>query len=121
MKSRLTIIITILAILIGLVFWAYYYQGIFTPYNILTAKSDLNKGKVFIVQYGELRNNELLEEKLANKYGFSYTGVGCLVTTPVINGINNYNQVVIKHLTEVNGAGWFDELQKERKENNLDW
>ena len=45
--------------------------------------------------------------KLAPKFGFSYDIVaGCMVTTPMANGIDAYNSVTTKYLNDKLGNDW---------------
>jgi hypothetical protein len=106
LKKRTKIILTtifILSVLTAL----HFYFGLFTTYNYITAKWDIAHNRPRILQYGEAMETDEQAFKLAPKFGFIYDIVAnCIVTTPIVNGINTYNTVTIKYLTDKHGKDW---------------
>ena len=86
--------------------------GIFTPYNYFTASADIKKGKVQIIEYGEMMLNFDKEQQLAKYYGFSFKPIGCMVSSDEINGIKYYNRKIISHLESKYGEGWWNTFEK---------
>ena len=101
-----------------LLVFGYYEFGLFTPFNSCRAKSDIRKGDIKILIYGELLPYKEAENKLASRFGFQYKRVeDCTVNQVLINGVDHYNKVVNKHLVKHNGKDWKtkfeDELEQE--------
>lgn len=93
-------------IVIGLI-TLHVLGGLFTPYNYLTAKWDIAKGKPRILQYGKAMLSDKQAITIAPKFGFNYDIVaGCLVTTSLVNGIDAYNSVTTKYLNDNLGTDW---------------
>ena len=59
------------------------------------------------MQYGEAMKTDKQAMKIAPKFGFTYDIVaGCLVTTPLVNGVDIYNSVTTKYLNNKLGNDW---------------
>jgi len=85
----------------------YFFCGLFTPYNYFTAKWDIAQDRPRILQYGEAMMTDEQAIKIAPKFGFTYDIVaGCLVTTPLVNGVDIYNSVTTKYLENKLGNDW---------------
>jgi len=85
----------------------YFFCGLFTPYNYFTAKWDIAQNRPRILQYGEAMNTDEQAVKIAANFGFTYDIVaGCLVTTPLVNGVDIYNSVTTKYLDNKLGSNW---------------
>jgi hypothetical protein len=105
------IAIIILTILV-LAFFHYQY-GLFTRYNYITAQWDKRHNEIRLVTYGE----ELLANKqykiIAQKMGFRWeTIAGCLISSPSINGAEQYNKVMTEYLVQKIGNGWKKRFDK---------
>lgn len=72
--------------------------GIFAPYNYFTAKAEIKKGKIRMIETGELPPNSEQKQTLAKTYGFEFEPAGCAVTAEIINGVNQHNKLMIKEL-----------------------
>ena len=106
MKKRTKILLATVAIVSGLTA-LHFFCGLFTPYNYLTAKWDITQGRPRILQYGEAMKTDEQAMKIAPKFGFTYDIVaGCLVTTPLVNGVDIYNSVTTKYLNNKLGNDW---------------
>lgn len=55
---------------------AWYWYGIFTPFNAFTAERDISKGNIQILYYGEMAPNQKLVDGIAIRYGFQYKRAG---------------------------------------------
>jgi len=90
----------------------HFLCGLFTPYNYFTAKWDIAHDRPRILQYGEALVSDEHAVKLAPEYGFTYDVVaGCLVTTPLVNGVDIYNSVTETFLNEKLGNDWREKLE----------
>ena len=87
--------------------------GLFTPFNFWTAGQDIKSGKIQIVKIGEMPLNFEQNQKLANSYGFDFYLFGCNVTSDIINGAEYYNKVVVEHLENKYGIGWWTKFQSQ--------
>ena len=106
MKKRIKIFIGSVSFFIGLLILHILY-GLFTPYSYVTAKWDIATGDPRILQYGEAMLTDKQAITIAPKFGFKYDIVaGCLVTNPLINGVNAYNAVTTKYLSDKLGNEW---------------
>lgn len=106
MKKRTKILLGAIVVVSGLAA-LYFFYGLFTPYNYFTAKWDIAQDKPRILQYGETMMTAEQAVKIAPKFGFTYDIVtGCLVTTPLVNGIDIYNSVTTKYLNNKLGYDW---------------
>lgn len=92
-----------------------WYYGMFTPYNIVTAKRDIRNGKVRFITFGlPLESPQQYEiDALSSKYGIVDTTIGCIVTEAEIRGIKWYNKEIERHLEVRNGKGWMQRFQME--------
>ena len=97
----------------GLYFTLRFAFGLFSPFNFWTAEQDIKKGKIQIVEIGEMPFNFEKKQKLANSYGFSFYLYGCNVTTGIINGTDYYNRKMIDHLDSKFGAGWWRKFKSQ--------
>lgn len=95
----------------GLCFGLNSVFGLFTPYNFWTARQDIQNGKIQIANLGEMPLSFDQKQKLANSYGFNFHLVGCEVTSDIIKGTKFYNNVMIDHLENKYGEGWWKKFQ----------
>lgn len=105
----------LLSILIfgGLYFGLRFAFGLFTPFNFWTAGQSIKKGKIQIIEIGEIPLNFEQKQKLANSYGFDFNLFGCNLTTDVINGSEYYNSKMVSHLESKFGANWWTKFQSQ--------
>ena len=96
----------------GLYFGLRLFFGFFTTYNSLTARQDINKGKVQIIAVG-LPYMPQIEQKIADKYGFTFNYVGCKATTELLNGTKYYNDIVEKHLENKYGNNFWENFKSQ--------
>jgi hypothetical protein len=87
--------------------------GLFTPFNNWTAKKDIKNGKLQIAEVGEMPLNFDQKQKLAQSYGFRFYLLGCIVPSGIKNGTMLYNKVMIDHLEEKFGKGWWSKFQNQ--------
>ena len=98
--------ITILLLISGLAILHILF-GLFTPYNYLTAKWDLLKGKPQLVIYGLPRKSDKEAFSIAPQFGFRYKyGAGCNVSQAMVNGFEGYNNVMNNYLESKLGKDW---------------
>jgi hypothetical protein len=81
-------------------------------YNSKTAYKDIERGAVKIVVFGLIADPTLREE-VAKKYGFHYDYLGCSMTEEIIKGVNEYNSVMEKQLTNKFGENFWDKFNAE--------
>ena len=116
-KSARFLIVTILLSGIFIVS-AWYWFGIFTPYNAFAAKRDIEKGNVHFLYYGEMDPRQKLVDSIAGHYGFGYRRVDdCNVNDVLINGVKRYNMVVGEYMCKCRGKDW--EVRFREDLNNL--
>ncbi|MBK7215021.1 MAG: hypothetical protein IPH88_17365 [Bacteroidales bacterium] len=113
MNKKLVKYLIATVLLAGIVlFSAWYWYGIFTPYNAYTAKRDISKGNIQILYYGEMNPNQKLVDRIAIQYGFQYKRVDdCTVNGVLINGVKRYNDVVYDYLDRTKGKNWDKEFR----------
>lgn len=100
------------AIFVALLYcWLRFSFGIFTPYNLFTAKHDTNNGKIQIIEAGEMPLNFKQKQALANSYGFNFVLTGCLLNRDKINGVKYYNNRMVQELERKYRAGWWSNFQ----------
>lgn len=80
--------------------------GYATPFNSWTAKQDMKRGIIRIVEIGELPLNFQQKQELAKSYGFRYYLYGCVVTEAELSGIKRYNKIMFDYLEHKYGKGW---------------
>lgn len=80
--------------------------GYATPFNSWTAKQDMKRGIIRIVEIGELPLNFQQKQELAKSYGFRYYLYGCVVTEAELSGIKRYNKIMFDYLEHKHGKGW---------------
>jgi hypothetical protein len=85
--------------------------GLFTLFNFWTARQDIKNGKIQIVEIGEMPLNFGQKQRLANSYGFDFYLIGCEVTSDIIHGTKYFNNVMVDHLKNKYGAGWWTKFQ----------
>lgn len=103
-KKRTLIIGFILVVILTTL---HFYCGLFTPYNYLTAKWDLARDKPRILIYGEPGRADKQAIQTAPQFGFTYDIVaGCAVTTPLVHGLDAYNEVTTAYLNNKLGPDW---------------
>jgi hypothetical protein len=114
MKKRTTIGIVIIVLIAGCIL--YYKFGLFERYNFVTAYWDSWTDKERIVVFGEMNQHDILKSKIAPDYGFAYEiGGGCLVTAPLLNGLEDYNAIMGSRINSRLGKNWEDVLQRNFK------
>lgn len=111
MKRKITNALLTILVSAGLYFALRFLFGLFTPFNSWTAEQDIKKGKIQIVEPGEIPINLDQKQKIANSYGFNFHLLGCNVTMDIINGAKYYNKKMVDHLESKYGAGWWAKLQ----------
>lgn len=85
----------------------HFLFGLFTPYNFFTALYDVLSDQPRYVQYGERNVTDKEAIELAPMYGFKYEiAAGCIVSTPFVNGIRNYNFFINDYLKKKTGKDW---------------
>jgi hypothetical protein len=126
LKLKITYGILTILLLAGLYFGLRFAFGLFTPYNFWTARQDIKDGKIQIIEIGELPLNFEQKQKLAKSYGFNFSQPGCNATTDVLNGVEYYNIIVVEHLKNKYGDGWWtkfhnqiDSIDKATTANNI--
>ncbi len=116
MHKRKNTTILIIFLLVLVVAWAIlrYQYGWGTPYHARQAKKDLKNGTVQFISVGlPLASSKDAEiASLKQRYGFKTVEFGCVVTAQELNGIDQYNQIVEKWLSNRNGKGWRKAYQK---------
>lgn len=80
--------------------------GYAMPFNTWTAKQDMKRGIIRIVEIGELPLNFQQKQELAKSYGFRYYLYGCNVTEAMLNGVKRYNKIMFDYLEHKHGKGW---------------
>lgn len=100
-------------LLSGLYFGLRFTFGLFTPFNSWAAGQDIKKGKIQIVEIGEMPLNFEQKQKLANSFDFSFYLYGCNVSTDIINGTECYNKKMVDELENKFGAGWWTKFQNQ--------
>lgn len=86
------------------------YYGLNEEYNYFTAKQDIRKGKIQLLETGfilpkpnvDWNKKQDAEKKIQKQFGYKLIYLGCTVT----NGINIYNSVMGDYLEKVNGKNW---------------
>jgi hypothetical protein len=94
------------------------YYGFYQEYNYFTAKQDIKKGKIQILETGLVLPEPSIDwekEKAAQKiteqhFGYKSINLGCNEA----NGIAIYNNVMENHLEKMNGKDWRIKEQKLR-------
>lgn len=87
--------------------------GFFTPYNSCTAKKDIEKGNIRIIEWGELPPNYDVKQELVNNYGFEFYQYGGNMSVDVANSIKRYNKKVSAYLGTKFGKDWQNDSQKQ--------
>ncbi|MDI9877348.1 FEKKY domain-containing protein [Flectobacillus rivi] len=77
----------------------------------MSARQDIEKGKIQIVEMGEIPLHFKQKQKLANSYGFDLYLLDCNVTTDLVNGTKYYNKTMVDHLESQYGIGWWTKFQ----------
>jgi hypothetical protein len=111
MKQKILYGLLTILIFGGLYFGLRFEFGFFTPFNFWTANKDIERGKIQIIEIGELPLNFDGKQKLANTYGFNFRLLGCIVTKDIINGTEYYNKAMVNHLKSKYGNQWWTNLQ----------
>ncbi len=95
------------SIFVGLLVVSHFLFGLFTPYNVFTATYDILTNQPRYVQYEETTLTDKEASVLAPKYGFKYEmAKSSMVSTPILNGINNYGFFVNAYLDRKLGKTW---------------
>jgi hypothetical protein len=87
-----------------------YQLGLSTKYNYFSAQRDISKGKVQLISTGL---SQYYCKYAAEKYGFLIVSGGCTLFDIELNGVKQYNTVVKRYLTKMNGADWEAKYRKE--------
>jgi hypothetical protein len=113
MNRKAILYVTIVLVVIALTL-LHYFSGIFTRYNVITAKWDIIGGELSIIQFGEQDATDEYAVKLAPKFGFKYKKINdCIVSTPDANGIDQYNSLMTTYLNKKNGKTWKEKFEIE--------
>jgi hypothetical protein len=95
---------------------AIFKYGLRQEYNYFTAKRDVKKGNVQVLDAGLIiyfEHDTVLNERtraaIEKKYGFKSKEVGCIY----YEGIGFYNNVMEDYLVERNGPNWRSRFNKE--------
>jgi hypothetical protein len=110
MKRKKKITIGIVILLVGILFWQF---GFFNRFNYLTAKIDGWRNSARIVTVGKALPCGVPCIGLKEEYGFHESNVGCVVTGPLLRGIDSYNAEIEKYLNKRNGKDWREKYQAE--------
>jgi hypothetical protein len=115
-KHRIILTIPICFILFAFVSisnTAINYYGLNEEYNYFTAKQDIRKGKIQLLETTGLtlpdpntnvdwNKKQNAEKKVEKQFGYKTINLGCTWT----NGIGIYNSVMENYLDKVNGKNW---------------
>jgi amino acid transporter len=115
-KNRVLLTIPICFILFAIVDiskTAINYYGLNEEYNYFTAKQDIRKGKIQLLETTGLtlpdpntnvdwNKKQNAEKKVEKQFGYKTINLGCTWT----NGIGIYNSVMENYLKKVNGKNW---------------
>lgn len=112
-KNRILLTIPIAFILFAFVDiskTAITHFGLNEEYNYFTAKQDIRKGKIQLLETGlilpepnvDWNKKQDAEKKIEKQFGYKSIYLGCTVT----NGIDIYNSVMEDYLEKVNGKNW---------------
>lgn len=102
---------TIVIICLYAVYLAYYEFGLFSRYNYFTAKEDLKKGDLRIIQFGLTIPSEG-RYIIQNKYNVNIDYKGCVVND-ITNGLYYYNEVKRDYYREKYGLDFWERYYKE--------
>lgn len=90
-----------------ILFTLYYQFGLFERHNFVTVYWDIWRGNERIIGFGEMSDHDAMRSKLAPTLGFNYElQFGCVVTTPIINGLEDYNNIMGKRISARLGDDW---------------
>ena len=86
------------------------YYGLNDEYNYFSAKRDIKKGKIQILETGliipepnvDWNKKQEAVKKLEKQFGYKSVDLGCIYT----HGIGIYNSVMEAYLEKVNGKNW---------------
>ena len=107
MKKRNIRLLFLFAGVTTLAITLHFLFGLFTPYNFFTAIYDVLTDQPRYVQYGERNFTDKEAISVAPRYGFQYEiAAGCLVSQPLVRGINNYNFFINDYLNKKTGRNW---------------
>lgn len=113
MNRKITYGILTILFLGGLYFGLRFVFGFFTPFNLWTAREDIRKGRIKIVEVGEMPMNFEQKQKLAKSYGFKFYLYGCNASTDIIHGKEYYNKKMVEELENQYGVGWWAKFQSQ--------
>jgi hypothetical protein len=123
-KNKIILGLATILLMCGLLIALRFVFGLFTPFNFLTARQDIRNGTIRVAETGELPVNSLEKEALARSCGFTIVHLGCSVSTDIQNGVSYYNRVMITHLENKYGKGFWIKFQSRLdsidKSRNLD-
>jgi hypothetical protein len=111
LKRKITYGFLIILLISGICLGLNFTFGFFTPFNFWTAHQDIKKGKIQIVEIGEIPLNFEQKQKLANSYGFNFYELGCNVSMELVNGTRYYNKAIVCHLENKLGTRWWTKFQ----------
>lgn len=79
-----------------------------------SAYSDIEKGEIFLLDYGLSPLNRIESDSLTLRFGFQYRMAAyCSANDYIKKAIHEYNEVVINYLDSVNYQGWYKDFLKE--------
>lgn len=109
---KLRIWIPAILLIISSTYSIQHYYGVFNYYNQFTAQEDIEKGHVKLLLYGKVdQNEEQVFTKLHNSFDVNVQRVtGEQVETSKLNGIKQYNKIVVNHLSKIYGEKFVEEL-----------
>ncbi len=84
-------------------------------YNYITAKIDVQKGNVRVINVG-LQKPASLDKEIdivSEKYGFKNIFIENESSKDILKGIDNYNSVIESYLNLRNGSNWRTKYQSE--------
>jgi len=113
LKRKITYGLLAILLVGGLYIGLRFAFGIFTPFNFWTAREDIRKGHINIIEIGEKPLNFEQKQKLAKSYGFKFYLYGCNVSTDIIHGKDIYNKKMVEELENQYGIGWWAKFQNQ--------
>lgn len=106
MKQKITYGILTVILLGGLYFWLRFTFGLFTPFNFWTARQDIKKNRIKIIEIAEPTRTYQQMKVLAKTYGVEIHIYEGIITIDKENGINSYNQCMFDYLDMKYNRDW---------------
>lgn len=90
----------------------HFSTGIFTPFNYFSAQFDIINKNYRLLHYGEINATDSIAMTVSPKFGFKYEIVAhCAISTPLVNGIQIYNNLMTRQLDKTYGSDWFFDFE----------